>query len=199
MAIVTGFKAGMIRQEIGSGTDYGLTIDYVHNPRWRLPNGRSLYAARHTVPTGRVFLTLMSDHLLSPGIIRKVAMADTSRCLLAVDTRVDGIFDLSDATKVRISGSKPVAIGKRLKKYNAVDCGLFRFDDRIFGALKSAAKKGRMALTDGVKILIEAGDLEVLPAGRRMFWIDIDTPHAYKHASEAMDRFLRTLGKRFRT
>jgi choline kinase len=181
VVIVTGFRAACLRRTLGRGGP--LKISYVHNPKWRLPNGLSLYAARHAVPADERFLLLMSDHLLTPGMIEQVARARTSKCVLAVDTHPARVFDLSDATKVRVVGGKPVAISKRLRKYNAVDCGLFRFDARVFDALAASFKQGSMSLTGGVKQLVAHGQLEVLPMAKGTRWLDIDTPRAYKHAA----------------
>jgi choline kinase len=197
VTIVTGFGAKTLRQTLGKGRGSGLRLDYVHNRRWREPNGLSLYAARRALGDDD-FLTLMSDHLLPPSIIRAVARARTSRCMLAADTHLAGVFDISDATKVRLAEGRPVAIGKRLRTYNAVDCGLFRFDRRIFTALETAFRGDRMALTDGVRVLMATGDLDVLLANK-MFWIDIDTPKAYRQATKSMSSFLSTLNKNKRS
>jgi choline kinase len=160
----------------------------VHNPRWTEPNGISLLAARRALRPDDTFLTVMSDHLLPAGIIKTVAGAVSACCVLAVDTRISEVLDLSDATKVRIIDGVPAAIGKKLRKYNAVDCGLFRFDRRVFAALESAVGSGRKSLTEAVKILIAGGDLDVLPIGGDVFWIDIDTPKAYRQAARMVNR-----------
>jgi len=194
--IVTGFKATVLEREVGNGKGRGIRIRYVRNHRWKEPNGISLHAARTALRSGQSFLTLMSDHLLQPAIIKKVVRARTSKCILAVDTDIPNIFDLSDATKVRIGDGVPEAIGKKLRKYNAVDCGLFRFDGRIFTALETASKKGKRSLSDGVKNLIANGDLEVLPVGPGMTWIDIDTPKAYRHVLGNLSRYLSSPARR---
>ena len=189
VVIVTGFEAATLTRAVGSGSDRGLRIRYVRNRRWKEPNGISLYAAKPAL-SGRPFLAMMSDHLLPASIIRKVARRRTSRCILAVDTDIPGVFDLSDATKIRVKDGVPEAIGKKLRIYNAVDCGLFRFDGRIFAALEAAFAAGKKSLTDGVKILIAGGDLEVLPVGSGTAWIDIDTPKAYRYALKNIGTFL---------
>ena len=186
---VTGFGAPALKGALGTGKSHGLEIRYIHNPEWTKPNGLSLYAARRAFGKHESFLALMSDHLLPPSIIAEVAGARTPRCVLAVDTDIGRVFDISDATKVRLEDGRPVAIGKKLRTYNAVDCGLFRFDSRVFSALKQALDKDRMALTDGVRILIQNGDLDVIPVNK-MFWIDIDTPKAHRQALRSMDIFM---------
>jgi choline kinase len=197
VVIVTGFRAACIQRALGR-RQRKLRISYVHNPRWRLPNGLSVYAARRAIGNDERFLLVMSDHLLAPAAVARVARAGTSKCVLAVDTNISRVFDLGDATKVRVVAGKPVAINKRLRKYNAVDCGLFRFDSRVFAALAAAFKEGAMSLTGGVKQLVASGDLEVVPIGKKTFWMDIDTPRAYKEALRRLDtlRLAHRAGRR---
>ena len=186
VVIVTGFRAASIRRALGRRHGM-MKLAYVHNPKWKLANGLSVYAARGAIAKHERFLLLMSDHLLAPVAIEKVARAGTSKCVLAVDTNISRVFDLGDATKVRVVAGKPVAINKRLRKYNAVDCGLFRFDRRVFAALEASFEEGVMSLTGGVKHLVAGGDLEVIPIGSQAFWMDIDTPRAYREALRRLD------------
>jgi choline kinase len=182
VVMVTGFRSAALRKALGDGAAYGLKIRYVHNRRWREPNGLSLYAARKALGRDTTFLAMMSDHLVLPDAIKAAARMKTPRCVLAVDTDIEHVFDISDATKVRLLDGKPVAIGKKLRKYNAVDCGLFRFDYRVFDALRDAIADGEMSLSAGVKRLIAAGNLDVMPIAGS-FWIDIDTPKAHAEAA----------------
>lgn len=192
VVMVTGYKGRILRRTLGSGSRYGLRLRYVHNPRWTEPNGISLRAAGRALRGDDTFLVLMSDHLLPASIIKRVARSSLSGCVLAVDTKISRVFDLSDATKVRLTGGVPVAIGKRLRRYNAVDCGLFRFDRRVFTALEAAIRGGSESLTEAVKILIADGDLDVLLVGDDVSWIDVDTPKAYRKAAANVARFTGT-------
>ncbi len=195
VVMVTGFGAPALKHALGTGKKHGLKITYAHNPNWKKPNGLSLYAARKAVSASESFLVLMSDHLLPPRLIAKVRGARTSNCVLAVDTDIDRVFDLGDATKVRLEKGKPVAIGKKLRSHDAVDCGLFRLDGRVFAALERSFAQGVLSLSGGIKILIKQGDLDVLPA-KDMFWIDIDTPKAHRQASENIDVFKSELKRK---
>jgi choline kinase len=187
--VVTGFKAGTLKATLGDGAGQRISIEYIHNPEWAEPNGLSLYAVRRALEGERSFITLMSDHILPSSIIRSVVEARSTKCLLAVDEDISRIFDLSDATKVRMGDGVPVAIGKKLRTYDAVDCGLFRFDRRVFSALERSFARGRMSLTGGVKELIANRELDVLPVGIETFWIDIDTPQAYRQALKEIGAF----------
>ena len=193
VTMVTGFKAGAIKDVLGSGRRYGLEISYVRNAEWRKPNGLSLYSARKAVRGEPSFLTVMSDHLLPPAAIERVRKSKSGRCILAIDTNLDNVYDLQDATKVRLAGGRPDAIGKKLWKYNAVDCGLFRFDDRIFAALEHAFRQRVYSLSAGVKKLIKDDNLDVVPIGKGAFWIDIDTPRNYRYAKKNIKKLMKAI------
>jgi len=195
VTMVTGYRGGQIRAALGRGRRYGLDITYVNNSRWREPNGISLYSTREAVNGEPGFLTLMSDHILPPAAIARVRTSGSPKCLLAVDTDLDNVFDIHDATKLRLVDGRPEAIGKKLHNYNAVDCGLFRFDERMFEALEYAFARGKFSLTAGVKKLIADGDLDVIPIGRNAFWIDIDTPRSYRHAERSLPGSLKAPAK----
>ena len=193
VTIVTGFKAPAIKAALGSGRRFGLKINYVKNSRWKEPNGLSLYSARKAVAGESSFLTLMSDHILPPAAIERVRKSRSERCILAIDTNLENVYDLQDATKVRLVDGRPDAIGKKLWNYNAVDCGLFRFDSRMFDALEYAFGRGLYSLSGGVKKLIRDDDLDVVPIGKGAFWIDIDTPRNYRYARKNIKKFMKAL------
>jgi len=193
VTMVTGFKAPAIRAALGNGRRYGLKISYVNNRRYKEPNGISLFSAREAVSGESSFLTLMSDHILPPGAIERVRKSKSTRCILAIDTNLDNVYDLQDATKVRLADGRPDAIGKKLWNYDAVDCGLFRFDERMFEALDHAFGRQMYSLSAGVKKLIKDDDLDVVPIGKGAFWIDIDTPRNYRYARKNIKKFMKAL------
>ena len=57
----------------------------------------------------------MCDHLFDPDILRclRKAAHKTGACLLAVDRKIDRIFNWSDTTKVRMEGYAITDIGKK--------------------------------------------------------------------------------------
>jgi choline kinase len=92
----------------------------IPNPNWRKQNGVSLLAAAGKV--NAPFFLAMGDHLFESSILERLAAeADLSRLNLAIDRKVDSIFDLEDAMKVRTRDNVIVAIGKTLKNYDAID------------------------------------------------------------------------------
>jgi 1L-myo-inositol 1-phosphate cytidylyltransferase len=185
--VVTGFRAELVEAEvarIGRGD-----LEVVHNPEWRRANGLSLYACRERLDGP--FALMMSDHLFDPTILADLVAIEPREgsVTLAVDARVEEVFDLDDATKVRVEGGRIVAIGKALADYNAIDCGLFRCTPAIFDALGEAraAGDGDCSLSQGMEILGRRGRFLPFDIGDR-WWQDVDTPEMLAHAMKLLDR-----------
>lgn len=160
---------------------FGITIHAVPNPDWKGGNGTSALAAAPYI--NGWFLLLMCDHLFDPDIIRCLAEARDggNACLLAVDRRKDQVFDLKDATKVRVNHQTITAIGKGLTPFDAVDTGLFLCQPALFDALKEAKQDGDGSLSGGIQRLIPEGKIRAVEIGDR-FWLDVDTPESLSHA-----------------
>ena len=171
---------------------HGLSIRVVENPHWEEENGTSVLAAREHL--SGPFLLAMCDHVFDHQILRRLMEADdgTDTSLIAVDEELDRIFDLDEATKVRLEGERPVAIGKEVSPFDAVDTGLFLCKPPIFDALMEARKEGDSSLSAGIRNLIERGKIQAVKVGGH-FWTDIDTPEDLEHAKGAL---LKGLGKK---
>ena len=101
--------------------------------------------------------------------------------VLAVDRKLDAIYDMDDATKVRLAGDRIAAIGKELTDFNAVDTGLFACSNTLVARLSEVeSHRGDCSLTDGMRMLIERGWLRALDIGAA-WWQDVDTPGALEH------------------
>jgi choline kinase len=180
--VVTGYRADLVREEL-QRIDRSSTIE-VHNDRWNEPNGVSVLAARSVLEGD--FLLLMADHLFDPSILTDLMDAGGSAAVtLATDYRPEGVLDLEDATKVRVIGSRIVAIGKDLADFNAVDCGLFYCTHELFAALDRAARNAPPSLTAGLVELIDSGTFSALDIGDR-WWQDVDTPEMARAAEESL-------------
>src|SRR5438105_7510603 len=72
----------------------------ISNPNWQKQNGISLLMANDKVTAP--FFLVMGDHIFEASILDLLATcADLSRLNLAIDRKIDSIFDLDDAMKVR--------------------------------------------------------------------------------------------------
>ncbi len=170
---------------------HGVMIHVVENPDWEEGNGTSALAAAPYINGS--FLLTMCDHLFDPDIPRLLMEADdgTDTCLLAVDRRVDQVFDLDDATKVRLNGRRVEAIGKELVSFDAIDTGIFLCRPILFDALAEARAKGDGSLTGGIRELSRIGKIRAVDIGDR-FWQDVDTPESL---DDAKRRLLARLAK----
>src|SRR5215475_354973 len=178
--IVVGFGAKHIVEYVATA-GLGARVTFVENLDWQRGNGLSVHLVRGIASMGS-FLLSMSDHLVTPPALAHLMAARSDQNLLLVDPRIDGVFDLPDATKVMMAGTHITGIGKGLVDFNAIDCGVFRLDDRFFEAMGGAIRQGKESISEGVHHLIEVRAFGgvLLPEGSH--WIDIDTPEAYEYA-----------------
>ena len=190
VVIVTGYKEEVMRQRLGDGRQLGLRLRYVFNPDWLKKNGVSVYAARDCFAEHEQFLLMMSDHLFAPEMLTAIMNApiDQGEIALAVDRKVDAVFDIDDAMKVVFDGTHIVEIGKALQAYNAIDCGLFKCTTGLFQAVAMAIDRNPdqdAGLSDGCRHLVAAHRMRGVDIGSS-FWIDIDTPEALAFAIEQL-------------
>ncbi|MCK9462939.1 MAG: NTP transferase domain-containing protein [Proteobacteria bacterium] len=186
--VVLGHRADEVRGGIEGGAP-AIPVTFALNPRYRMSNGLSVLAASEAVGARPFFLS-MSDHVFEPSLIRGLGSAALPEdgLVLAVDRKLDRIFDEDDATKVRTEGGCIVEIHKELAAFDAVDTGLFACTPALFSAIREAAARrpdGDCSLSDGVKALAAGGRALVHDIGDG-WWQDVDTPEAMAHAALRM-------------
>lgn len=184
--VVLGYRGDDIRRGIESESP-SMDINFVYNPRYEKSNGLSVLAAKEAVADRHFFLS-MSDHIFGESLVTGLAEAPVPEggLVLAVDRKLDDIFDMDDATKVRTEEGRIVEIHKNLKKFDSVDTGLFACSPALFHVLEAAAA-GRedrdCTLSDGVTFLAAKGLARVHDIGSGT-WQDVDTPGAAQHAEK---------------
>ncbi len=184
--VVLGYAGETVKAGIEQGHPR-LPVQYVVNPRYELGNGLSVLAARSVVGNRPFFLS-MADHIFDTSLITGLASAPLpgQGLVLAVDYKLDEIFDMDDATKVRITDGRIVEIHKELQTFDAVDTGLFACTPTLFEAIEkvsSAHPEGDCSLSDGVKALAANGKALVHDIGAG-HWQDVDTEEAKRHAEQ---------------
>jgi 1L-myo-inositol 1-phosphate cytidylyltransferase len=160
---------------------------FIENRDWRKQNGVSVLAAAGYV--GAPFLLTMSDHLFDHAIVdRLLDNFDPGLLNIAVDRKLDSIFDLRDAMKVQVPGNRVAGIGKDLLEFDAIDIGLFVCPSEIFDYLeraKSDNSENDCSLADAVRLM--AGDQKVLAIDiGQSWWQDVDTPEMLRHAEKKL-------------
>ena len=151
--IVVGYRSDLIRRWFDSRWFGNVSVTWVENPDYHKHNGISVLEAREEIR--EKFLLLMADHLFeskTARVLMKQPLAP-GEVILAVDSKIDRVFDLEDATKVRREGKLIVDIGKEIANYDALDTGMFLCDPALFDSLESATRDGNCSLSDGMRQL----------------------------------------------
>lgn len=189
LVIVIGYRGEMIAKEIGNGSRYGLKVSYAPNSCYEGGNGTSIYAARPFL-ADETFVLAMADHMIASSLLRRLlarkAVADT----LCVDRSAKGIPQVNEATKVWVNDEDMVTqIGKGLKRWNAIDTGVFLFTPGIFLIVADLMQEheGRCTVADAARRLIRLKGMQACDVSGA-FWMDVDTPNDLQYAREALRR-----------
>jgi choline kinase len=153
-----------------------IDIQLVHCANARFGNGHSLAAG--VTGLEEPFILCMSDHVFDPAIAWRLqarAAADPGRVHLATDANIGGVFDLDDATKVRVDGDVIRELGKGLASYSRIDVGLFHCPAWMSETAAQAVAAGAHSVSDVMRRAIDEDALRSCPI-EPLFWQDVDTP-----------------------
>jgi choline kinase len=172
--VVIGYDGARVKAAV-QAMHPGLRVRFVETADPAAPNGVSLLAAE-PLALSQFFLQMV-DHLFAVAALSKLisvplGAAEAGRVL--VDSS-PGDIDLSDATKVRLSGTRVLAIGKRIEPWDAVDAGCFVLTPAVFDALRSAPASEPRTVSSGMRQLVAHGLLGAVDL-KGMPWVDVDTP-----------------------
>src|SRR5437763_2748817 len=152
----------------------GLEPCFIENPDWQKQNGISLLAVANHMTSP--FLLTMSDHLFDESIVDLlIDSSDPDLLNVALDRKLNAIFDLNDAMKVQTRSQQVVSIGKHLRDYDAIDAGMFVCPFKIFDYLERAKQNGDCSLADGVRLMATDNQVRGIDIGAA-WWQDVDTP-----------------------
>ena len=183
--IVIGYNGDKIKNCLGDGHKYGVTIDYILNDEWKRGNGVSVLKAKPHLD--EPFILLMADHIFDEDILRSLQETDLGEgeCILCVDSNNHKYLNIDDATKLVIENHKIIDIGKQLERYNGIDTGIFLCGPAIFDALEESISRGDERLSGGVKILADRGKMNTFDMPNN-YWIDVDDPGDLKNAESLL-------------
>jgi choline kinase len=186
IVVVVGFRAEALVAAITAGAPTRAPITFVTNPRYDLANGVSLLAARSELAPQ--FVVAMADHVVGDETMALAAahVPAEGGATLLVDRRIDAVFDLDDATKVKSADDRLVAIGKQLADYDCIDIGVFVCTHGLLEALQATLdERGDASLSQGVAALAALGKMAVLDIGEG-FWQDVDTQEMLAHTERML-------------
>ncbi len=173
---VVGFESARLGAALNELLPPRIDLELIENREWQKQNGISLLAAKDHVTAP--FLLTMSDHVFDPPIVDLLIQSADVNCLnVAIDRKIDSIFDLADAMKVQTQQNRVSAIGKDLATFDAIDIGLFVSSLEIFDCLERAKVRGGndCSLADGVRMMAVKGKVRGIDIGDA-WWQDVDTP-----------------------
>jgi choline kinase/phosphatidylglycerophosphate synthase len=189
--IVLGYEAEKVKSTILEIDRFKINLHWLCNNQWEEPNGLSVLAGEGFL--NEPFILCMSDHVFDPLIVEKLRTQKTisDGVILAVDYDLDRIFDLEDATKIRIEDGHIKEINKYVADFNAVDTGFFLATPQIFSALRETCREGKSLLSDGIQKLADKGLAQIMDI-QGLMWQDIDTLEDVKQGGK---KIIATLGK----
>jgi 1L-myo-inositol 1-phosphate cytidylyltransferase len=184
---VVGYESKRMIASVKQLIPSGVGVSFIENREWQRQNGISLLTAAERVATP--FLLTMSDHLFDDTIVDHLLHSfDPALLNVAVDRKLDSIFALEDAMKVRVRGERITDIGKSLRNYHAIDIGLFVCPLEIFDYLeraKSRSETNDCSLADGVRLMAGDNKVRAIDIGDG-WWQDVDTPSMLQRAEKIM-------------
>jgi choline kinase len=179
---IVGYQSSRMTAALKRLIPSELEACFIENRDWQKQNGISVLAAANHVRLP--FLLTMCDHLFDRSIVDLLFQnAVLDQLNLAIDRKLDSIFDVDDAMKVQTRGAQILEIGKDLTVYDAVDTGLFVCPLEIFGYLEQAKRGGDCSLAEGVRAMASQGKARVVDI-RNAWWQDVDTPEMLAQAEK---------------
>ena len=187
--VVVGYRQEFIRKAVAKDPDLKDCVTFVENTEWEKPNGLSVLAAKEALKEN--FVLLMSDHIFDWKALERLRkqVINEDEAMLCVDHRLDSIFDMDDATKVRLQGDRISRIGKELGVYDAVDTGMFLLTPHIFNVLAENAKNERYSLSESIQEYCNQQKMRTVDI-EDVFWQDVDTKESMKHARKVLIKSL---------
>jgi 1L-myo-inositol 1-phosphate cytidylyltransferase len=184
---VVGYESERVMAQARQLIPPHISASFIVNRDWQKQNGISLLAAAGHVSAP--FLLTMGDHLFDGAVVDHLLDSSEPGFLnIAVDRKLDSIFDLEDAMKVQTCGERIADIGKKLQHYDAIDTGLFVCPVEIFDYLergKSDSCRNDCSLADGIRLMAADAKVRAIDIGDA-WWQDVDTPEMLQHAEKQL-------------
>jgi len=170
MIVVVGFKGEVVKNSLGDGSQYGVTISYATNNEYERGNVTSILKAEKLVD--KKFLLVMGDHVFTPDIVKGLLKVKGD-LVVAADSNPRYI-DVGEATKLLLDAGELKGIGKDLNEFNAVDTGIFLCSKQIFPVIKYCIKQGREEWSDSIREYTKTHKVVSYDASASS-WLDVDT------------------------
>ncbi len=178
--VVTGYESRQISRAIGR-YHVGIPVTEVYNPHWELGSAHSVISAADWV--NGPCLLVPSDHMYPPSLVRRMMNfpAPVDSVVLAVDYRMDEVFDENECLKVHLSGERAVDVGRSLEVPDAIAPGMVRISTHLVNTLSRVIRDADLSVLDCLRAMARQGRIRTLDV-RNARWISISSPQARRDA-----------------
>ena len=196
LVISTPQDTPRFEQLLGDGKHWGIRLRYAVQPR---PEGiaQAFLVGRDFIGGSRVALVLGDNifhgHDFTEMLKRAAARAHgaTVFAYAVNDPERYGVVEFDPDGKARSIEEKP-----RQPKSRYAVTGLYFYDEKVVeraAALKPSAR-GELEITDLNRVYLEKGELDVVPMGRGLAWLDTGTHEALLEAAVFIETIERRQG-----
>ena len=185
LLIVIGFKGQLIQTELGTGEAFGVTIEYLHQPRWT-GTASALGVAREAVGD-EPFVAIYGDLLTSRAGVDSV-LEKARECPRVIG--VARVGNPSDYGVIEITGDRVKRIHEKPSARTVdeawVNSGIYVLDSSIFQSIKGTSRSRRreFELTTSLQRLVDEGREVKAAMISREDWMDIGKPGDLLEANE---------------
>ncbi len=178
IAIVVGYLGDKVIEALGTGSNFGVRLQYIYNSDYLGENAVSLYKAREWAQ-GEPVILCMGDHLIDGEIVKR--LLDRQRPFnetLCIDYTPAHHHELAEATKVTVDSAGCIEnISKDLVCWDAIDTGVFLLTENFFQALHELIQRRGIEVTisDVTSFLVSRGHHFDTCDVSGCFWADVDT------------------------
>jgi 2-aminoethylphosphonate-pyruvate transaminase len=178
--VVTGYEASRLREALNR-YHLGIKVTEVYNPNWERGSAHSVIAASRHIDGP--CLLVPSDHLYPPSLVRRMLNfpASVDSMVLAVDRRVDEVFDENECIKVQLKGALASEVGMKLASPDAVAPGMLRISVYLIETLRRLVPDADLSVLDCLRAMARRGRVRALDV-KNARWISISSPQARRYA-----------------
>lgn len=200
VTIVTGFANEELEARLAAWeVPDGISFRFAYNPDYKLSNGISVLKGSEGIEGP--FWLVMSDHIFQPSLMPRLALAARDfeatgvDGMLGIDRKLDSIFDMPDANKIRFNGEGELdRIGKEIEPFDVVDVGLFWCGAGFVDALKAERKERGDCNTSNAVTRLDKQKSFLFWDVADAVWQDVDTPGARAHAEKLVKSWKQEVG-----